>query len=235
MYKIGIYDSGSGGLNILDRLQKIVKNSLITCIIDKKYAPYGNKEKEIIKSRVEKILTIFQQKQTDLIISACNTSLVTIGCDLNSLTNIKNVTILDGIKNLSFNNLTKILIFATSATVNSKIYSKIIHKKNQNIEVMEIALPELATMIDLKYSKSDILNYLTPIIKTINFDDIDGIIYGCTHYPVIDSIFQEIIIRKNLKFINPADELINLIEKINDKENIYSLNDNIIEIIDDLD
>lgn len=189
---IGIFDSGIGGLTIVKNIKKLIPNEQIIYFGDIKYMPYGNKSKYFIEDRTKSIINFFIKKNCKSIIIACNSITSNTFYIIKNIipNNIKIFNVIDPIidKKL-YNNYKKIGIIATSVTVKSNIYRKKLQKIIPNLEIVQIATPLLALIIEKGiYKNNKILNkILNFYLKNNKLENIDALILACTHYHIIDN------------------------------------------------
>lgn len=208
---LGIFDSGLGGLTVL---REIIKNNSYDKIIyfgDTKNLPYGEKDKETLLKMTRFNIDFLRSKGADEIVVACGT------ISSNTLDIVKDdydfriIGIIDALCNeavkKTLNN--KIGVIATEATINTHIFSKKIKDK----EVYEVPCPKFtplieAGMIDSKEMDEALDEYLSPLKEK----DIDTLIMGCTHYPLLEDKIKDYF-NKPINIINSgtiiAEELFN--------------------------
>lgn len=196
--RIGVIDSGMGGITFNNYLNTKLTNIDITLFIDHNGYPYGNKDLEWLKKR---IIEIVNDLDCGVIIIACNT--------LSSIIYYYNLTfnkqVVDVITPTTYffkeNNYKNICILATKNTINMNIYNKLL-----NINIMYIDSTELIDDIELgkDYSKS-----LNKIVSNIP-SEVDVILLGCTHLIAIKHIFREIL---NVPVISQDEIIINYLIK----------------------
>ncbi len=174
--RVGIFDSGIGGLNVLKEVLKKYPSGEYIYYGDTKNLPYGNKSKEELLELSKNILDFFTLKKVDIIIIACGT--VSSNC-FYELKKISKISIYDiitpTISYLKSLEKEKIAIFGTKRTIDSHIFSKNIEK-----EVLEIATKEFVPMIEEDKYDLEIIKKYANMIK-----DYDVLVLGCTHYPII--------------------------------------------------
>lgn len=202
--KIGIFDSGVGGLTVLKSLSDKYKCIDYIYIGDNKYCPYGDKTKEELLNYAKRIVNYFIEKGISIIVIACNTSCSQTLDELKQI--YKNITFI-GVIDSTIDIFLKskknnVLVIGTSATINSNIYESKIKEKNNNIKVTNLATPKLVPLIENMEMTKEVLNeYLNP------YNDIDSIILACTHYKLIEKEID-----KNIKVINSSDSIVNTIK-----------------------
>lgn len=202
--KIGIFDSGVGGLTVLKSLSDKYKCIDYIYIGDNKYCPYGDKTKEELLNYAKRIVNYFIEKGISIVVIACNTSCSQTLDELKQI--YKNITFI-GVIDSTIDIFLKskknnVLVIGTSATINSNIYESKIKEKNNNIKVTNLATPKLVPLIEnMEMTKEALNEYLNP------YNDIDSIILACTHYKLIEKEID-----KNIKVINSSDSIVNTIK-----------------------
>lgn len=219
--KIGLFDSGIGGLNVLKEFINKYPNNNYIYYGDTLNIPYGNKDKDTLLNLSTNIVKFFEKKEVDLIVIACGT--VSSTC-LNELRNITSIPIFDvispTIKYLKTLKLDNILLFGTNRTVSSHIF------KNNINNIIEVATPEFVPMIE--NNKIDI-NIIENYLK--DYKNIDCLVLGCTHYPLLVPYFKKYISDKTI-LVDMGKILVSSID-INNNNN-YSLELYFTKIDDDL-
>ena len=208
--KIGLFDSGLGGLNVLNNLLEVYPNNHYIYYGDTKNLPYGNKTKEELLIIAKDIISFFEDKKVDLIIIACGTMSSNCLKEIKEMTNIKIIDIISPtISYLKKQNYKKALVFGTNRTIDSKIFS------NNLNNIIEISTPEFVPMIENnKIDEFIIYNYLK------DYQDIDILVLGCTHYPLLIPYFNKYLTKTRIidmgkvliKNINLSNNSINKID-----------------------
>ncbi len=200
--KIGIFDSGIGGLVIAKAFITALPQYDFLYFGDTKNLPYGNKSNQEIVELTIKAIEFMIKKDCKIIILGCNTAsaialryiqqqylpkhhpdIKVLGVVIPTLEE----TLKDGAKTIG--------VIATPATINSKVYSQELKKIDKNLHIQEIAAPELVPAIesnDFKQAEKIITEY------TKKFNNIDTLILGCTHYPLIRDVFKKEFVGVNI-------------------------------------
>ena len=174
--KIGIFDSGIGGLTVLERLLKEGFSQSYIYLCDNKNSPFGNKKNEEIKDLVFKGVKTLISKGVDLVVLACNTASVTCLSEVKTKYSIP----VFGITPPLFEGEKPRAIFSTSAT------AKALEKKAVDWDI--IPLSSLATLLDFDFSSREIFSYLD---KNLPQENYKTVVLGCTHFPFAKSIFKD--------------------------------------------
>lgn len=199
--RIGVFDSGIGGLTVLKQLVNNYSNNEYIYIGDTKNVPYGNKTKEELFHLSTKIIDYFMSIKVDKIIIACGTISSNIFISLKQKYSIEIIDIISPtIEFLNNSNYQNIGVIATNMTIESKVFSNNIKNKN----VIEVATPKLVPLIESS-NQYELGKCIKEYIK--NFNNIDILILGCTHYPIIiDSIKK--YLNKGIKVLDMSYPII---------------------------
>lgn len=215
MSKIGILDSGVGGLSVL---KEVYLNNLadeVYFLGDTKYFPYGIKPVEFIQERVFEIVSFFKSLGVEEVIIACNTaSSVAYDFLKDRFRDLKIHSIvlgaIEGAKNYKAK---KIGVLATRRTMESNIYPRLIHKKiSDKIEVYVQSCSEgplLETIekgiVEGELIEKEIMRCIDPLVEK----NIEGLILGCTHLPFVKKVIKDLY--PNLFVVDPSLEVINFL------------------------
>lgn len=193
---IGIFDSGIGGMTVARAVTRLLPRENTIYFGDTAHLPYGDKSTAAIQAYSIKICNVLLQQQCKVILIACN-SASAAAYELakeyvGSRARVVNVIdpVIDYIKE-RYEGKT-IGLIGTKQTVLSNVYKKKVDALNRNIVLKSLATPLLAPMIeegffDNSISESIIASYLSDP----TLDDIEGLILGCTHYPLIKTQIKE--------------------------------------------
>ena len=194
--KIGVFDSGLGGLSILKAFKKFLPQYDYLYLGDSLHVPYGDKKPEKITAWAEKIIPFFIEKKCPLVIFACNTITAT------SLPQIQKkfdnqIKVLGIIRPTSefllANPGQKIGIIGTTNTITSNIFSRDLKKiaPDKKINYYQQACPGLVEKIEkgppyFKELNKTLSFCLAPLAK----EGVDVLVLGCTHYNLVADQIQ---------------------------------------------
>jgi len=197
--KIGVFDSGLGGLTVVKALSQVIQNAKVFYVADTQNAPYGEKTpQEILNYSLEISKHLIETHQVDALVLACNTAtsfaikhlreqypdLIIIGTE-------------PGVKPAIKETKTgKIGVLATPATLKGDKYQELVSKisKEKDVTVFEQACPGLVEQIERGQSSSETCKALLENwLKPMREQKVDTIVLGCTHYPLVGSQIQEIM------------------------------------------
>ena len=194
--RVGLFDSGIGGLTVLKTLINKYPNNEYIYFGDTKNMPYGGRSKQELIELAENNIEFLLSHNVDIIIIACGT--VSSNC-LTELKNKYKIPIYDiispTINYLNNSNYQNIGIIATEATINSHVF-----KNNLKHNVYEIKTPRLVPLIE-NNDLIDIENILHTYLDEY-LNKLDILVLGCTHYPIIAPYIEKI---SHLKLLDMSD------------------------------
>ena len=191
---IGIFDSGVGGLTVLQAMKEYFPHSDLIYIGDNKNCPYGDKTKEELYQCASKVIEYFIERQVSLVVLACNTTSANILEDLREhYPGVDMIGVIDStVQSFLKQGKKHVLVMATQATIQSNKYASLIHSYNKEIEVMSLATPQLVPLIESGAYKQGIVPVLNELLEGYR-GKIDSLILGCTHYPIIVDQIKQVL------------------------------------------
>jgi glutamate racemase len=208
---IGIFDSGIGGLTVASAIHHLLPNEQLIYFGDTAHLPYGDKSPEAIKYYSLKIGKFLLDKKCKVIVIACNTAsshafheLVHFLGDQIPIINVIDPVINKMLENEKY----KIIgVIGTKSTIKSDIYAKKIKEANAKIQVLSLATPLLAPMIEEGFFNNTISHtVINSYLSSSKLKGIDSLILACTHYPLIKAEIDA--------FYNGKVEIINTAELV---------------------
>ena len=227
--KIGIFDSGIGGVTVLKEIVKELPKENYLYYSDSKNNPYGDKTSIELKQICEKIVEHFEQNNCKIIVIACNTASVKVAQYLReTYKNIPFVAIEPAYKmvhDYAYDKPT--LVMATKGTIESENFNLLL-KKYDNHKTYVIPCIGLADIIEQgKIEK--VREYLNTHIG-IYKGKVENVVLGCTHYPIIQKEIEAVL--GKVKFFNGAPNLAKHLKEILQEEKLLNLNGGKIEFED---
>lgn len=199
--KIGVFDSGIGGLTTLEEIKNILPNEDYIFYADSKNNPYGEKTKEELCNITENIVNNLLKYDVKLIVIACNTA--TTNCIeylRNKFPDMIFIGTEPAIKVACDNNYKNTLVMATPGTISSDRIQELVEKnKKENEKIYLVPCDGLANAIETN-NKEKIDELLHKNLDKYKNYKIDAIVLGCTHYPIIKDKIQEMF--KNATLID---------------------------------
>ena len=183
--KIGVFDSGIGGFTVASALYEKHQFELVY-LADQAHLPYGSKDPSELLKLVSQNINWFISQDIGTILIACNTvsSLINELRELFPKLNLISI-IEETVKQIQ--NEKKLLILGTNQTVQSLSYLKLL---NNDIDSKQVALPELASLIEDFADDEVIYNYLKPLLKPYKKEG-RRLVLACTHYPLVLDLIKK--------------------------------------------
>ncbi len=222
---IGVFDSGLGGLTVVREIMRQMPNERIIYFGDTARMPYGSKSKETITRFSKQISRFLLGHQVKTIVVACNTASAYAIDELEKTLDIPVIGVVKpGAKMASeVTGNGKIGVIATEGTIGSGLYTKYIQSLKENATIYGKACPLFVPLVeeglwDDPVTEEIARRYLAELIDL----DIDTLILGCTHYPLIRSVIGRIMGEK-VNLINPAYETAIALKKLLEKNSLSRL------------
>ena len=187
---IGIFDSGVGGLTVAKAIKEKLPNEQIIYYGDTEHMPYGDKSKEAIQEYSIKITKFLLENNCKVILIACNTASANAYEEVKKYVGDRAIVIdvinptgeylkdsIDGKKGA---------VIGTKSTINSGSYEKLIKKNIPNTNLVSLATPLFASMIEEGFINDEVSDLvIESYLSNEKLRDIEYLILGCTHYPLI--------------------------------------------------
>lgn len=214
--KIGLFDSGVGGLTVLLELMKMCPNDEIIYYGDTARVPYGDKSPQTIQRYASESAHFLYSQGVDALVIACNTASALAYTTLSPTFSIPVIDVIDPAVCVASSKThnKKIAVIGTKATIRSGVYQHKIQSLDKEIEVLGVPCPLLVPLIEERYFNSMVIeqvvsDYLLPIQKF----GADTLILGCTHYPVLSSLIEKIM-GSEVTVINSALATVNQLVEV---------------------
>jgi glutamate racemase len=190
--QIGIFDSGVGGLTVLKEMAQSFASEDFYYLGDTARLPYGTKSPETIRQYAEQIMDFLAARKVDAIVIACNTASSQVPETLWKNIPVFNVIEPGAEAAVKATRSKRLGVLATRATVRSNSYTDKIHSFDKDIQVFAKSAPLLVGLaeegwVDDPITDAVVARYLEPLLK----NDIDTLILGCTHYPLLVSAIRK--------------------------------------------
>lgn len=227
--KIGIFDSGIGGVTVLKEILKLLPKENYIYYSDSINNPYGDKSDEDIKKICDNIVKYLIKSGSKVIVIACNTaSAKAVEFLREKYNNIPFIAIEPAYKmvhDFSYDKPT--LVMATKGTIESERFNLLL-KKYDNHKTFLLPCIGLADIIE-KGNYDDINNYLYEHLSQFK-DKVKNVVLGCTHYPLIENEIHDVL--GDVTFFNGAPNLAKHLKCILEENNLLNNGNGVIEFID---
>jgi glutamate racemase len=221
---IGIFDSGAGGLTVAAAVKNILPNEKIIYFGDTAHLPYGDKSSETVRNYSISITDFLLEKQCKIILIACNTASAAAYDAVRERAKQKALVlnVIDPAVEyvVKQTQLKRIGVIGTKGTILSESYPKKISYLDPEKEVVSLATPLLVPMIEEGFIYENISNaIIKEYLSKERLNNIDALILGCTHYPIIKNQIR--------KFYNFKTEIIDSSQVVAQKLKTILLENNL--------
>ena len=213
---IGIFDSGIGGLTVVKQLIRFLPGENLVYFGDTARLPYGTKSDKLIKQYALENAAFLQQFDIKFLVVACNSASSVALETLEANITIPVIgVIFPGVEAaVKASKSKRIGVIGTSATINSDAYSQKIKQIDPSIQVFGQPCPLLVSLVEEGWIEDEITRmtirkYLEPLLN----HNIDAIILGCTHYPVLKEVISQEI-GDQIKLIDSGKETAKKVKSI---------------------
>lgn len=216
--KIGVFDSGVGGLTVLKGLQEALPEETFIYIGDNLHSPYGEKTHDQLLAYTTDIVQYFLKQEVKMIVLACNTTSCVVLEELRQL--FDQVPML-GVTEATCEmvkkeNFQKALIMATKATIESGAYQQRIGLD----KTLGLACPSLVPLIENGADNQEIEVALHTLLDE-PMAVCDSVVLGCTHYPIIAPQIKTLY--PHIKMFSSSDAIIDEVKKYLHSHDAYAL------------
>lgn len=203
---IWIYDSGLWGLMSLKYFQQSLPHHDFLYLGDTKYLPYGEKTGDFLLHRSFDCLKWMFSQWCELVIMACNSaSTYAIRQRQTQYPDRKVLSItIPWVETIVQSNLQKTMLLATQATIDGNIYPKVMQRlfPEHTHEFVWVAWTWLVQLIEYNAPEHKIVELLEKIILPLD-PDLDSLVLGCTHYPLIQWLITQLV-SEDIQIIDPS-------------------------------
>ena len=236
---IALFDSGMGGISVLKEALFHLPNENYIFFGDSAYSPYGTKTKDEVRTRCLNICDFLFKKNVKAIIIACNTA-TSAAVDIlrEKYPQIPIIGMEPALKVATQNHTNNhVIVMATALTLKEKKFINLMQKYAGKNDIIKMPCPELVHIVesDLLDDFTLVNNQLHEYFKDINFNNIDSIVLGCTHFIFFRQHIKNIVGNKiqvidgNLGTINHLKSILierNLLNTQNKKGTLEIFNSN---------
>ncbi len=213
---IGIFDSGVGGLSVLRAIRAQMPEESVLYFGDQEHIPYGPRPMEQIRDFSEAITRFLLEQNAKLIVVACNTaSAAALKYLREKFPDIPFVGMEPAVKPAAEQTHTgRVGVIATPATFQGALYASVVERFASGVELLQDTCPGLVQEIERgnlegRETRDILENALVPMLSR----DIDTVVLGCTHYPFVSPLIQQIV-GENVRVIDPAPAVAKQIRRV---------------------
>lgn len=221
---VGVFDSGVGGLTVTKEIMNQLPKEQIIYFGDTARVPYGSKSKETVTMYSRQIIRFLQTKHVKAIVIACNTASAFALETVKQEIEIPVIGVVKpGAKTAAITTKNgNIGVIGTEGTIRSKIYNEFLSSVNGDLRVYGKACPLFVPLVEEGWVNDSITKevarrYISELLEK----DIDTLVLGCTHYPLLRDIIREVV-GDSITLVNPAYETAHMLRLVLEENNILS-------------
>ncbi len=204
---IGIFDSGIGGLTVFAAIRRALPNESLIYLGDTARVPYGTKSAETVIKYSVQCAQFLAHRGIKALVVACNTS---SAYSLPFLSKEAGVPVIGVIEPgaraaIEASKTQHIGVIGTPATVNSNAYARLIKEHSPSARVVSKACPLFVPLVEEGWLSSEVTKLTARVyLDSFKKEKIDTLILGCTHYPLLKPVIQEVV-GNNVRLIDSAE------------------------------
>nr|YP_002049322.1 Glutamate racemase [Paulinella chromatophora]ACB43112.1 Glutamate racemase [Paulinella chromatophora] len=203
--KLGLFDSGVGGLTVLHQVLKRHPNHSYIYLGDTARVPYGERNPREIRSIAGEAISWLRNQQVDALIMACNTTNALAYDIALKISGVPVYGLIDSAARCI--RAKRVGVLSTAATAASRAYTLQIHRYSSQTQVIEQACPAFVPLIEIGNFQDPRLRiaanlYLAPLLAA----NVEIIMLGCTHYPLLEPLLRQLL-PSHIQLLDPARAL----------------------------
>lgn len=221
---IGIFDSGLGGLTVYKQIRKLLPNENLVYFGDTARVPYGSKSENTIIDFSTQITKFLNDIPVKAIVVACNTASSYALKKLKGIIEVPVIGVIEpGVKAANIKTANnKVGVIGTTGTIKSNSYKNTFNIINSTVKVYSNDCPLFVPLVEEGWNEHYVTyqiaqEYLKELINT----EIDSLILGCTHYPLLEPVIKETL-PNSVQIINSSTEVAREIEKVLNNNNLLN-------------
>jgi glutamate racemase len=200
---IGVFDSGVGGISVLQHIHALLPHEQLLYVADSRYAPYGNKTPQEIQSRCFEIADFLIANGVKAIVVACNTATAAAIDMMREKYSLPIIGMEPAVKPAAEASKNGVIgVLATVGTLKSAQFAGLLESYGRNVKVVTQGCIGLVECIERgELSTDNTFDLLKQYCQPLLDEGADTIVLGCTHYPFVKPLIQQIV-GKNVTLID---------------------------------
>lgn len=196
---IGLIDSGVGGLTVLHECLVSLPGEDFLYLGDSGHFPYGTKSADELRLRVGEITRFMLEREISLLVVACNSATAAAADSIRDIAaseGVETITVIGPEAEIAgaISGTGRIGVLATPATISSGAYRRALEGLGRPLTVTEVEAPDLAPIIQRGQPFDDeVLDKVREYCRPLREAEVDTLILGCTHYPLVAPMLQRLL------------------------------------------
>ncbi len=222
---IGIFDSGIGGLTVLRAIHQLMPDEPLLYLADQEHVPYGLRSLEEVRHFSEVITSYLLDQGSRLIVVACNTASAAALKYLRQVfPEVPFVGMEPAVKPAAERTHSGVVgVLATPATFQGALYASVVERFGRGVKLLQHTCPGLVAQIENGELESiETFRILEEALKPMLEQGIDTVVLGCTHYPFVIPLIQQIV-GPEVRVIDPAPAVARQVQRLLVASNLLDL------------
>ena len=189
-------DSGVGGLTVVKQAMKQLPNESIYYLGDSARCPYGPRPKEEVIQYTWEMTQFLLKKDIKMLVIACNTATAAALDVIRERIDIPVIGVINPGSRAAIKHSKneRIAVIGTKGTINSDVYKQTIKDKDKGISVISMSCPKFVPLVESnQYNGSIAKKVVAETLKPLLKESVDTLILGCTHYPLLTPLIQNVM------------------------------------------
>ncbi|MFC1862426.1 glutamate racemase [Thermodesulfobacteriota bacterium] len=220
---IGVFDSGVGGLSVLQSIREELPCEDLIYVADSGYAPYGEKPPNIVEERSVGITGFLVESGVKAVVVACNTATAVAVSILRSRFSLPIIAMEPAVKPAVKSTRSGVVgIMATEGTLKSTQFATLLEQFGNSVQVIKVPCRGLVEKVEeaeltSRGTRKLLENYLVPLMER----GVDTIVLGCTHYPFLNGMIKDIV-GPDIELIDTAEAVARHLRRRLETENLIN-------------
>jgi glutamate racemase len=226
-HPIGVFDSGVGGLSVLRAVHAELPHEELIYVGDQAHVPYGSRSLKEVRQLSESVTRFLLAEGAKLIVVACNAaSAAALRCLREKYPQTPFVGMEPAVKPAAEHTLTgKVGVLATPATFQGELYASVVERFAHGVDIYQDTCPGLVGQIETgrlatRKTRKILEQALLPMLSA----GIDTVVLGCTHYPFVMPLIQEIV-GADVRVIDPAPAVARQVRRVLEANSLLNNHD----------
>ena len=222
---IGIFDSGIGGLTVLRAIHQLMPDEPLLYLADQAHVPYGPRSLGEVRQFSEAITRYLLDQGAGIIVVACNTaSAAALKYLRQSFPEVPFVGMEPAVKPAAEHTRSGVVgVLATPATFQGELYASVVERFGQGVHLLQHTCPGLVQQIENgAVDSGETRRILEEALQPMLEQGIDTVVLGCTHYPFVIPLIQEIT-GPDVRVIDPAPAVARQVQRLLVASNLLEL------------
>lgn len=233
--RIGVFDSGIGGLTVLRELKRLMPHTDMVYLGDSARLPYGTKSSKTIIRYSLQCARFLVSMDIDLCVVACNTASAHSIPSLRNALGIPVVGVIDaGARAAVSTHAEKIGVIGTNATIHSRVYEETIHALDPMVQIHVAACPLFVSLVEEGWCEDDITALVARrYLGGIKEKGIETLVLGCTHYPLLKRVIADVMGR-DIEIVDSALSTAKQVKQILREDPACTASGNVVYYLTDI-